>query len=232
VRRGAEELLAGLQQNEETETDLVLESVNTGLLGVGDCGLLGVDRLGLTPGGRVPMLFGLQEAGAWQDQAEQPGRHAYWHRQRIASTEEVPLVVHGVAAAMVVAGYPEKDRFGMCLALTEALVNAVQHGNHSDPTKRVRVRHQVTAVRVLVEVEDDGAGFDPRKVPDPCAPENLERPGGRGLLLMRSSMTWVRFNPRGNRVTLCKRRSHRPSEHPAGTSARNPPAGHAGPSDR
>jgi serine/threonine-protein kinase RsbW len=164
------------------------------------------------------MLFGRQESAAWQNQAGQPCRNAYWHRQSISSTEQVPPVVHGVAAAMQVEDYPENDRFGMSLALNEALVNAVKHGNHSDPTKRVRVRHQVTAQRALVEVEDEGAGFDPRKVPDPCAPENLEQPGGRGLLLMRSYMTWVRFNPRGNRVTLYKRRSQRPSKHLAGTA--------------
>ena len=59
----------------------------------------------------------------------------------------------------------------------------------------------------MIEVEDEGRGFDPSHVPDPTLPENLERPNGRGLLLMRRSMTWVRYTGRGNRVTLCKRRS-------------------------
>jgi serine/threonine-protein kinase RsbW len=104
----------------------------------------------------------------------------------------------------------------MRLALEEALVNAVKHGNKGDATKRVRVRYQVTAAGVLVEVEDDGTGFDPLKVPDPCAPENLERLSGRGLLLMRSYMTWVRFNPCGNCVTLYERRSDGPGNQPAG----------------
>jgi serine/threonine-protein kinase RsbW len=153
------------------------------------------------------MLFKPLAAGVSEGPAEQPASAAYRHRQSISSTKEVPGVIRVVATAMAAEGYPEKDRFGMRLALEEALVNAIKHGNHNDPTKGVRVDYRVTAEGVLVEVEDDGAGFDPRKVPDPCAPENLERPGGRGLLLMRSYMTWVRFNPRGNRVTLYERRS-------------------------
>jgi serine/threonine-protein kinase RsbW len=110
---------------------------------------------------------------------------------------------------MAAAGYPEKDLFRLRLALEEALVNAVKHGNRGDPAKQVRVRYQVTRERTLAEVEDEGEGFDPGQVHDPLAPENLERPGGRGLLLMRSFMTWCRFHGRGNRVTLCKDRSAR-----------------------
>jgi serine/threonine-protein kinase RsbW len=108
---------------------------------------------------------------------------------------------------MAALDYSEKDRWSMCLALEEALVNALKHGHQFDPTKHVRVRFTVVAARVLVQVCDEGAGFDPKAVADPLAPENLDRPSGRGLLLMRAYMTSVRFNRRGNRVTLCKRRS-------------------------
>jgi serine/threonine-protein kinase RsbW len=164
--------------------------------------------------------------GVLEEPAEPPGRALYWHRLTISSTKEVPTVLQAVATVMAAEGYPEQDRFGMRLALEEALVNAVKHGNQSDPTKCVRVGYQVTAEGVLVEVEDEGAGFDPRKVPDPCAPENLERPGGRGLLLMRSYMTWVRFNPCGNCVTLYERRSDGPGNHAADGPAWKPPAQH------
>jgi serine/threonine-protein kinase RsbW len=177
------------------------------------------------------MLFKPVAMGVSEGPAAQPGSATYWHRQTISSTKEVPPVIRAVATAMAVEGYPEKDRFGMRLALEEALVNAIKHGNQSDPTKRVRVGYQVTAEGVLVEVEDEGAGFDARQVPDPCAPENLERPGGRGLLLMRSYMTWVRFNPCGNCVTLYERRSDSPGDRPADTPAHKPPAQH-GPSHR
>jgi serine/threonine-protein kinase RsbW len=93
------------------------------------------------------------------------------------------------------------------LALEEAIVNGIKHGNQNDRTKRVRVRYQVKAGWVLGEVEDQGQGFDPNQVPDPLALENLDQTSGRGLLLMRSYMTWIRHNPHGNQVTLCKYRS-------------------------
>jgi serine/threonine-protein kinase RsbW len=57
---------------------------------------------------------------------------------------------------------------------------------------------------MLVEIRDEGPGFDPDGLPDPLAPQNLERPGGRGVFLIRQYMTWVQFNETGNAVTLCK----------------------------
>jgi serine/threonine-protein kinase RsbW len=130
-----------------------------------------------------------------------------WHQDTLRSTPEIAGVVAAVTGAMATAGYTDRDVFGMMLALEEALVNAVKHGNGNDPHKSVRLRYQVTGRRVLAEVEDEGPGFDPAQVPDPTAPENLDRPCGRGLLLMRSYMTWVRHNERGNWVSLCKERS-------------------------
>jgi serine/threonine-protein kinase RsbW len=108
---------------------------------------------------------------------------------------------------MAAEGYPAKDLFAVRLVLTEALANAIRHGNRNDPAKEVRVCYHVSAERVLAEVEDQGAGFDPEQVPDPLAPENLGRPSGRGLLLMRFYTTWLRFNGRGNRLTFGKLRS-------------------------
>jgi serine/threonine-protein kinase RsbW len=132
---------------------------------------------------------------------------ARWHQDTVQSVAEIERVVAAVTGGMVAAEYPGRDAFAMRLALEEALVNAVKHGNGNDPAKSVRVSYRVTAQRVLTEVEDEGPGFDPGEVPDPTAPENLERSSGRGLFLMRSYMTWIRYNERGNRVALCKERS-------------------------
>jgi serine/threonine-protein kinase RsbW len=112
-----------------------------------------------------------------------------------------------VVQAMNLRGYADAEIFGVRLALEEALVNAVKHGNRNDSTKCVWASWHVGAQRVFVEIEDEGEGFDPRAVPDPCAPENLERSCGRGLLLMRTYMSRVRYNRRGNRVTMIKRRA-------------------------
>ena len=132
---------------------------------------------------------------------------AAWHWESLSSTQEALQVVEFVADAMADQGYPKKDVFGMRLALEEAVINAIKHGNQGDPSKLVEVRYDVNAERALAEVQDQGEGFDPQQVPDPRTPENLEWAGGRGLLLMRSYLTWVRYNERGNGVTLCQYRS-------------------------
>ena len=85
-------------------------------------------------------------------------------------------------------------------------VHGNEHGNREDPAKSVRVYYCVSPRDIVTEVEDQGKGFNPSEVPNPLAPENLERPGGRGVFLMRHYMTFVQFNERGNRVLLYKTR--------------------------
>jgi serine/threonine-protein kinase RsbW len=88
------------------------------------------------------------------------------------------------------------------VGLAEALANAMLYGNGEDPGKRVRVDVTVSSCRVSARVTDEGEGFDPESVADPTTPENLLRTGGRGLFLMRALMDEVRYNERGNSVTL------------------------------
>ena len=102
--------------------------------------------------------------------------------------------------------FSEPDLFGIRLAVEEAIVNAIKHGNRSDPTKTVRIDYEVNREQVRVRIEDEGDGFDPAQVPDPTEPEFLERPCGRGLLLMRHYMSEVHFNDRGNSVEMVKRK--------------------------
>jgi serine/threonine-protein kinase RsbW len=130
-----------------------------------------------------------------------------WHAMTLHTANEVTCCVNRLIDALEPHGYGERELFGVRLALEEAIVNAVKHGNRNDSSKAVRVRYQTTEQQFLVEVQDEGPGFDPEGVPDPLAPENLERPGGRGVFLMRHYMTWVSFNERGNCVTMCRRRS-------------------------
>jgi serine/threonine-protein kinase RsbW len=98
----------------------------------------------------------------------------------------------------------EKDIFGIRLALEEALVNAIKHGNQMDRSKKVTLAAAVQADRFEIHITDEGTGFDPGDVPDPTAVENIERPCGRGLMLMRYYMTEVSFDGRGNSVRMAK----------------------------
>jgi CheY-like chemotaxis protein/anti-sigma regulatory factor (Ser/Thr protein kinase) len=146
---------------------------------------------------------------------------------------QVPAITYRLAAACVEVGLcdrPTATRVGV--ALEEALVNAIVHGNlevSSDlrqgdesafdrqindrqrrppyANRRVRLTAKVSRSDGVFVVADEGPGFDATRIPDPTADGNLFRVGGRGIFLMRSFMTAVQFNGRGNEVTLVKRRN-------------------------
>jgi serine/threonine-protein kinase RsbW len=104
--------------------------------------------------------------------------------------------------------FDPREIFSIKLALEEALVNAIKHGNQMDPAKKVHIHVTVNQDRIDIRILDEGDGFRLDDVPDPMAPENLERPCGRGLLLMRHYMTEVTFHAPGNRLTMSKVRNH------------------------
>lgn len=91
------------------------------------------------------------------------------------------------------------------VGLTEALSNAMLYGNGRDPSKNVVLEVVLRGGTLQAKVRDQGVGFDPTTVPDPTLPENLARPCGRGLFLMRELMDEVWYNERGNEVTLVLR---------------------------
>jgi serine/threonine-protein kinase RsbW len=107
--------------------------------------------------------------------------------------------------------YSSRDVFGVRLALEEALVNAIKHGNRMDPEKSVRVECSISSDFLRVTIEDEGPGFRPEDVPDPTQEENLERPCGRGIMLMRAFMSLVEYQGRGNVLVLEKRRLAEPA---------------------
>lgn len=117
-----------------------------------------------------------------------------------------------IEQALIAQQFPERDIFCIKLALEEALVNAIKHGNQAERGKQVRVSYRVDHQRFAVDIQDEGPGFDPCDVPDPLNIENLERPCGRGLLLMRHYMSDVIFHPPGNRVSMTKVRTE-PSQN-------------------
>jgi serine/threonine-protein kinase RsbW len=101
--------------------------------------------------------------------------------------------------------YDAEVTFAIKLALEEALTNAVKHGNDNDASKQLVVRYLVDPTRTVIMVRDEGHGFAPTKVPDPTNDENLERPSGRGIMLMHAYMTRVHFSDTGNEVWMLKK---------------------------
>ena len=136
-----------------------------------------------------------------------------FHRAEVidSDTAQGKRIQSDIVALVKVCEFSEPEIFAIRLAIEEALVNAIKHGNGSDPTKKVRIEYEVGPEQVRIRIEDEGPGFDPADVPDPTDPEFLERPCGRGLMLMRHYMSRVEFGIRGNVVELLKQKGHVPS---------------------
>jgi serine/threonine-protein kinase RsbW len=100
--------------------------------------------------------------------------------------------------------FSEDDIFAVRLALEEAFMNAVRHGNKMDPGKKVRVDYLIGSNKVEIFITDEGKGFEPDTVPDPRIGDNLYKPEGRGLLLINSYMDIVEFKERGNCVHMVR----------------------------
>ncbi len=102
-------------------------------------------------------------------------------------------------------GWPEKELFGVHMALEESISNAIRHGNKEDPNKMVHVECQLDANRFFAEIRDEGEGYEPGTVPDCCSPDRLEVPGGRGLKLIRAYMDTVELEDCGRCLKMEKR---------------------------
>lgn len=96
------------------------------------------------------------------------------------------------------------DQFAIRMALEEAIMNAIKHGNDCDPSKMVGIEMGFDEVVFEATIADRGCGFDPDKVPDPTADENLGKNCGRGVMLMKEFVDTLEFNECGNKVTLTK----------------------------
>ncbi len=101
-------------------------------------------------------------------------------------------------------GFSEEDIFAVHLAMEEAFLNAIKHGNKMDAGKKVRIDYSVGLDKVEISLTDQGEGFNPETVPDPRFGENLYKLAGRGLLLINSYMDVVEFNKHGNCVRMVR----------------------------
>lgn len=104
------------------------------------------------------------------------------------------------------AGFSEDDQSNIAMAVREATVNAVLHGNAYDPQKRVLVVYERTNDSLVITITDEGKGLDPLELPDPLAPENLMKGSGRGIFLIKAFMDEVKFRNTqpGTEITLIK----------------------------
>ncbi|MCA9275382.1 MAG: ATP-binding protein [Phycisphaerales bacterium] len=100
-------------------------------------------------------------------------------------------------------GYGSSAIFAIRLAIEEAITNAFEHGHEGlSPDLTISVEYRVSPQIIEIAIEDQGPGFSPEALPDPTLLENLSKPSGRGVMLMKAYMSEVDFNSRGNRVRM------------------------------
>jgi serine/threonine-protein kinase RsbW len=128
-------------------------------------------------------------------------------RFSLSSTMESVSEVEAAAEKFATeAGLDEDERFRVTMAVREAAVNAVLHGNEYDPAKKITASFENAGDKLVITIADEGKGLDPDTLPDPLAPENLMRGTGRGIFLIRSFMDEVHFRQLhpGTELTLIK----------------------------
>jgi len=120
-------------------------------------------------------------------------------RSEIKNLRIVEKIVDDISAEMGI----NSNYYGKIMVSTmEAVNNAIIHGNKSDINKEVEIEFEYKGMDLKVSVEDEGNGFNYNEIPDPTLPENIEKLTGRGVFLMRKLADEVRFNEKGNKVTL------------------------------
>jgi serine/threonine-protein kinase RsbW len=130
---------------------------------------------------------------------------------RLVLPSHIEAVADAAAAAADFArncGVAEEAAFGIDMAVREAITNAIVHGNKEDDAKQVEVAFTCVPNAVEIEIKDQGEGFDPERIPDPTAAENLMKTSGRGNFLMRSFMDevhWETGTEGGTTVRMIKR---------------------------
>ncbi|MFZ0662703.1 MAG: ATP-binding protein [Acidobacteriaceae bacterium] len=134
---------------------------------------------------------------------QQASRISYTLESSLDSVDKVEQTAEQMAKK---AGIDEDELFKITMAVREAAVNAVLHGNSYDPEKRITASFENTGDSLVIRIADQGKGLDPATLPDPLAPENLLRGSGRGIFLIRSFMDEVHFKQLhpGTELTLIK----------------------------
>ncbi len=119
-----------------------------------------------------------------------------------AKAENIALAEKLIDEACAKYNVPESLYGNILIALTEAVNNAIHHGNGLDPAKKVQLGYGVEGDMVTFVVNDEGPGFDHGNLPDPTDPENIEKPHGRGVFLMRALSDGVEFSDNGATVAI------------------------------
>lgn len=106
----------------------------------------------------------------------------------------LPTVDKFIQKAVKKSGFEQNDIDNLLLSVNEAVSNAIIHGNHHDPNKKVKITVVKTGNEMIISVKDEGKGFDPSKIPDPTSPENILKENGRGIHIMKACVQNISYN--------------------------------------
>ena len=135
---------------------------------------------------------------------------------RVASrVDELSSVRRFVGSCLEDLPMSERERSNVIFSVLEAVINAMRHGNGMDPRRAVELVFDCDGEKVTIAIRDEGAGFDPRSVPDPTDPKLLKEPTGRGIFFMRQMMNEITFEtgPSGTTVKMIKRYNGHNGKH-------------------
>jgi len=126
-----------------------------------------------------------------------------------SSLESVDKIERTAEEFATLAGFDEDTVPNIAMAVREAAVNAILHGNAYNPAKNITATFEANSDALIVRIADEGTGFDPTNVPDPLAAENILRGSGRGIFLIKAFMDEVHFRQLhpGTELTLIKHRA-------------------------
>ena len=127
-------------------------------------------------------------------------------------SEDAVAIVRDLVVRLEQFGWTGKDVFGIHMAMEEALMNAIKHGNESDCEKKVHIEISICENSFYSRITDEGDGFQLEEVPDPTADENLEKTSGRGVMLIKNFIDRVEYNDKGNSIELFKSKTSQPSK--------------------
>ena len=119
-----------------------------------------------------------------------------------STSENIRLVERLVEDVCDVFNLNEDNYGNILIAVTEAVNNAITHGNHSNPDKSVTIAYSIDPNSITFSISDEGSGFDYKNLPDPTAPENLDKVNGRGIFLMKNLSDNIQFDENGKQVQL------------------------------
>ena len=128
-------------------------------------------------------------------------------RKLPADPDQCAPLVAEILDALQLHGWSAGDKFGIQMAMEEAVMNAIKHGNGCDPTKMIDINLGFDDQKFEATISDDGCGFNPDEVPDPTADENIGKTCGRGVMLMKEFVDSLEYNETGNEVKMMKKKS-------------------------